>query len=173
MRYIIKSARNGIFDMEPEYGLSVAEVELQDDSGHVFFLCLAEVFGEAICLKSAKSILERVMVEQLIFDDEEFFDKLNDCRMDDYTSYDDIFDEPYGAFYEEFRYLVYLNSLGKKAGKYIAQTIGKSTDELKIPVTKTEKKWKKEFFDVNNSRWEGCVLYGSPGFMKAMRKKRS
>lgn len=161
-RYTIKNARCGRLDLEWDGPLSIAEVELQSESGETIFLNLTDIYRDAICLKTNKSIFERQM--KLEEDCDEFYDKLDDCRMDDYASYDDIFGNPDGDFYDEFRYLVYLNSLDD-ASEYIAQTLGKRACSIEIPKTELEGDWENGELDDDEGDDDPrrvCVVYGPP-----------
>ena len=60
-----------------------------------------------------------------------------------------------------------MNSLGKKAGKYIAQTIGNCACSIEIPKTELEEAW--ENGELNDDDDEDdprrvCVVYGPPSW---------
>lgn len=145
-RFLIQDARVGIsrggFACGPVPGNVIAEVTLQDNEGNTTNHCLVEVDGTLNFYESDTSIFKGLLDED--FDNPHFIDLLENAYIDSYESYYDFYEEvnsvqPISIFSQIRKYLAYMvRASWAEANRFKEKTIGKTVDEIDIPVCDEE-----------------------------------
>ena len=143
-RYRVLEAKCGVgaggMACGPVGGPVVGEINLADENGEEFYLCLAEVDGIPNWFKTDRSTID----EQIEETSEEVFEYLNDHYID-IGEYVDVFDDPEAELYQACRYLIYLVRCERDQEEpFIRATVGKYLDEMEIPMTDEEEEYRED-----------------------------
>jgi len=138
-RYMIKNLRSDAFGLGPDGSLAVAEAELQDENGNVFFLSLNEFSGIPSFFKTEESTFEKQC--EYPSDDEEFFEFLGEHEIGGYSEYGELFEDKDGEWYAPLHFMVYVLCGCEDVDAYLAEVKGKFIDELDVPKTELEEDW--------------------------------
>ncbi len=148
-RLMIESVRCGIDEggmaCGPVSGAVVGEVEIRTEDDETFFMLLADVEGIPHFYKTPHSTFEMHtnLMEYLDYTEElkRYFIRFDEEPF----GYSDIFDHPDYAYYQIYRFLIYLvGSSWEETDAFEHEVVGKYLDEIEIPMSEDEEEYLEE-----------------------------
>ena len=141
MKYLIRNAKRGTGKGGMSCsgympGPDIAEAEIEDENGNVFWLCLAEVDGFPNFYRTDRSIFNLHMDIMEISDDD--IEYVND-KWIPIEDYEEIFSNPDDELTELYRYLIWLIRCSEDDVRaFIEKTVGKLIGDFDIPISEDE-----------------------------------